>query len=229
MQTIFKFFLLLSLLVSAFPAFSQNPELQVLTQNEMDGQNRNIQKFIKKCKCYSKKDSIRLFTIYQLSIKDTISKEEYKDGSFLQKLTHTGYSYFYKNRPNVSYSNYLNKDSLIHAFYFLCSRDKKCIAFFDNNSRRFVCVNNKSESYYAKLRVELINSIWEMKNPFVFTIKEKASGDFYFIVNELFEVFVFYFDKDDKIIKILTMKEFIDNYWWKFSNENSRKTIGCRT
>jgi len=87
-----------------------------------------------------------------------------------------------------------------------------------------ICVKKGTEFH----RADLANLIWDMKNPFVFRMLEKQTGEFYFIVNEQLEINVFYYDKDDKVYKFIAMQEFIDNYWWRFSNEQNRKTIGCR-
>jgi len=213
------------MLVLPLFAFPQNPALQTLNQNDINVLNYKMQKSLKKCKCYSKKDSVQLFTFFTLFAMDTISKEEYEDGSFLSKLTHK-YGYFYKNNPNISYSDYHKKDSLIAAYHFIFSKKRNIIATFSGHDNRFICRKKGKESFYTKLYTELIKSIWDMENLFVFQMIEKRSGHYFFIVNEQLEISVFHYDSNNKNYKILPIKEFIDKNWEKFYKANSGVLVG---
>jgi hypothetical protein len=87
MLKIIKHILLIFTLILSFPAFSQNPALQIIDQKDINKLNEQLQKSLKKCKCCLGKDTNRMFTFFRLFSKSTIFKEEFIDGSFLQKLT----------------------------------------------------------------------------------------------------------------------------------------------
>jgi len=216
MLKIIKHILLIFTLILPLLTFSQNPALQILNQKEIDVLNQQLQKSLKKCHCFSKKDSVRLFTFFTLFAVDTISKEEYEAGSFLSKLTHQ-YGYLYNNHPNIS-----EKDSIISAYHFTFSKKRGIMATFSDHDNRFICrIKGAPESYYTKLYTELIKRIWDKENLFVFQMIEKKSGSYFFIVNEQFEISVFYYDSNDENYTMLSIKEFIDRNWEKFDKASS--------
>jgi len=226
MQKLHTTVLLVLMLVVPLLVFSQNPALQVFNQNDIDALNSKMQKLLKKCHCFSKRDSIRLFTLFTLETTDTISKEEYADGSFLNKLKYE-YDYFYPKHPNVAWSNFLKKDSLIAVYHFILSKNRTHIATFSRQHNRFICVKKGPTSFYMRLYLELIKSVWDKENIFVFQMNEKRSGHYFFIVNEQLEISVFHYDSNDKNYKILPIKEFISENWEKFNKANSGLVIEC--
>lgn len=247
MQKLFTTVLLVLMLVLPLFAFSQNPALQTIHQNDIDVLNCKMQKSLKKCKCYSKKDSVQLFTFFSFLTMDTISKEEYEDGSFLQKLTPIfGYQYdirldhidtiskefedgyVIRNIKDNKYYYFSKskKDSLLSAYHFIFSKKRNIIATFSGHDNRFICRKKGKESYYTKLYTELIKSIWDKENLFVFQMIEKRSGHYFFIVNEQLEISVFHYDFNDENYKILPIKEFIDKNWEKFYKANSGVLVG---
>lgn len=214
------------MLVLPLFVFSQNPALQILNQNDIDALDSKMQNSLKRCHCFSKKDSIRLFTFFTLFAMDTISKEEYEDGSFLNKLTH-GYNYFYINHPYVTESNYLKKDSVLCcSYHFIFSKKRDLIATFSEHDNRFICRKKGHDSFYSKLYTELIRCIWDKENIFVFQMIEKRSGFYFFIVNEQLEISVCCYDFNNKKYTILPVKEFIDKNWEEFYKANSGVLVG---
>jgi len=225
--------IVLPILIVVLPllVFSQNPTLQILNQKEIDVLNEQLQKSLKKCKCYSKKDTIQMFTVFRLFSKDTISKEEFIDGSFLRRLTHE-FWFYYKNQPNISYSNYHKKDSTLFASHFIFSSKGKLIAtspeyirrsnyryLVPNLSRRFICSKKQDTSHFA----ELLKYVWGKEDVFIFRINEYVHPFYpYFIVNEQLEINVFYKTNSNNY-EIVPIKEFIDNHWDIFSENRNIK------
>jgi hypothetical protein len=236
MNKLQKIVFLILLFVLPLFVFSQKSALQILNHKEIDVLNEQLQKSLKKCKCYSRKDSIQLFTFFTLFLKDTISKEEFINGSFLQNLKHD-YWHYYKNHPNIAWSNFHKKDSIIYAFHFISSGEKYIAGFAEytrrvnsrfivpNQSRRFIC-NPKRYVNKRYVAEELLKYIWDKENLFIFKIKEYEYPYCpYFIVTEQLEINVFY-KKDINNYEIVPIKEFMDRNWDEFSKHKGAKLVG---
>ena len=225
MQTISKNFSLLLLLLLPIYIFSQNNALQIPDNKDINLHIQEIQKSIKKCKCCKKKDTFRLFTFFELFATDTIYKEEFEDGSFLKKL---GYTYYYrpseiKSIPILERKYFLSykEGYTLGSVHYLCLKDKKVIARFSYRSRSFKCYKEPFDCFYIK---ELIRHVWDREYLFIFRMSNKP-GDTYFIVNEQFEVYVFFNDYDS-YYNMLPINEFIDKYWERFSREKGWRFVG---
>jgi hypothetical protein len=112
MKKMQKVFLSLLMLVLQINLFSQFYDLPIQYQKDYIWFDKEIQKSFKDSKSFSHKDtSLRLFTVFYLHPIDTITKEEYTNGSFLKKLRY-GYVLDYKNKNK---SSVLPKDSIVYA------------------------------------------------------------------------------------------------------------------
>jgi hypothetical protein len=85
---------LLFTLITILPllCYSQYYDLPILNQKDIKSLDKHIIASLSKCRCYTKKT--KWFTFFVLTSTDTISKEEYADGSFLKKLKH---EYYYQS------------------------------------------------------------------------------------------------------------------------------------
>jgi hypothetical protein len=229
------FFLLLLFL--QIQIFSQFADLPIQNQKDYKLLNEEIQKVFKNSKCFSYMDTtLRLFTVFNLRTTDTITKEEYIDGSFLKKLRYY-YFYDYKNR-NKSFTP--PKDSIVVAYIAVYATDKHFIANFSYDYKRFF--NRRKSKEYDKYDIILWKKLcaksreeceeisiynttssfgfyhewrkymWDKGNFFIFRVPEKKHN-VYFIINEQLEIFVFYGSYEFPI------KEFMDKHWEQFSKE----------
>jgi hypothetical protein len=112
MKKLNKIILLLFILLWKINVFSQFSDLPIQNQKGYKLLDEEIQKSFRNSKSFSYKDtSLRLFMVFNLHTIDTITKEEYTDGSFLKKLK---YEYVYDNKnKNKSYDP--PKDSIVYA------------------------------------------------------------------------------------------------------------------
>jgi len=152
------FFLTIPLLV-----FSQYSDLPIKNQKNIEVLNNELQRKLEKYKGYSNKDSVKLFTFFELRPTDSIFKEDFLDGTFLKKLKHDlahyGYEIFtpdslqwfwkeYHKLPRAMgdslYRKYhtffipINRDTLLKAHSFIYSKKKKDMAHYDYFKRRFL-------------------------------------------------------------------------------------------
>ena len=143
--------LLLFLLIWQINAFSQFYDLPIQNQKDYRWLDEEIQKTYKKSKSFSHKDtSLRLFMVFNLHPVNTITKEEYTDGSFLTKLRYD-YVYDYKNKNK---SSALPKDSIVYANITVYSSEKNFVANFSYGHMRFF---NRQEmsSYFKRQNIKL--------------------------------------------------------------------------
>jgi hypothetical protein len=140
---------------------------------------------------------------------DTISKNELVDGSFLQKLNPTYVAY----RKGRGYPPRKYTDSLLFATTFIYSSEKKVTAIFkDHRTHRPKCsfVSIKDKNYIRPPYYDaLVKHIWDKKNLLVFQI-HIGDGSTYFLVNEQSVISVFYEDGKDGNIKVVSVKEYLD-------------------
>ncbi|MCL1968351.1 MAG: hypothetical protein FWF65_02115 [Bacteroidetes bacterium] len=130
--------------------FSQFYDLPIRNQENYKLFYEEIQKSFRNSKSFSNKDtSLRLLMVFNLHPIDTITKEEYTDGSFLKKLK---YDYVYNKSKNKSFK--FLKDSMVYAINInVYSRKTNSnvdyfIANFSYGHMRFF--NNQEKSDYFK-------------------------------------------------------------------------------
>jgi hypothetical protein len=234
MLKINKIALLLFMLIGQINVFPQFYDLHIQNQKDYKILNRKVQRSFKCSRLFSRKDTtLKLFVTFRLHTTGTISKEEYTDGSFLEKLTYYYRDYNDKNKDyfiepkRMVAGNFsvVSKEKAVAIFYYPYGRfvsDKK---FYElelkgsngNNSYAEYCENRKNQSSKFPHSKELLNYIWDKGNLFIFRMEEKHY-DTYFIINEQLEIFVFFKESDEQY-KVLPIKEFIDKYWDRFFKE----------
>jgi len=72
---------------------------------------------------------------------------------------------------------------------------------------------NYSNNFFGSF-LELKNYMWDKGNFFIFRLYEKKY-DFFFIINEQLEIFVFFSEH-----YVLPIEDFIDKHWERFSKGN---------
>jgi len=244
MQKIIKPALLLFLLLWQFNAFSQFSDLPIQNQKDYNMLIKKIQRKYRCSKWFSKKDT-RLIPIFELRAIVPISKEEFSESTFLNKLEYVyahSYKFKFKDRDFI-----LPQKPIPFGNIRIFSKEK-VLAIFPYQYMKFVEFKKFDKKYYEKILKEpfyenksyeeyreirktlpgnssayfpkLLNYIWDKGNLFIFQIKH-SYYDTYFLINKQLEIFVF-FCESDGCYNVLPIKEFIDNHWKRFSEEEGK-------
>jgi hypothetical protein len=181
--------------------FSQYLDLPIINQKGINRVNKKVNKSFNKFKRLATEDSLKLITFYQLNTWDTISSEEFGNGYFLKKLSHFYCQYRSKKKPWLCVDSYI------------CSSDKKVIAIFDNID---CCFEYLGILYALPSFYDFIEYIWDKPNHFVFRMASITNFSTFFMVNEQFEISVFY-EESNRRYNVLPLKEYVDQNWKRLS------------
>jgi len=215
MLKIIKTALLLFMLLWQINVFSQYSRLPTSIQKEINRLNEKINQSLSRYSAYSLEDTtVQLFTFFEFRIKDSISKNELINGSFLQKLNPIYFGYRKGRCRHYPFEKYI--DSLLDAKTFIYSSEEKIIAMFNyhrKGKRRyyFTSIDNENFIYSRPPCFDaLVEYIWNKKNLLVFWMHIGDGICTHFIVNEQSEVSVFYEDRKNGNYKVVPVSEYLD-------------------